>query len=208
MSKVRVDGRIQLKRVRVSFFHGFEPQAFEGSKPAYTMHLLLEEGHPQRKELEAVLQRVAKATWGANAAAVYKQLKTQDRLCLRDGSTKLTSEGEIMEGYDGAVYLSARSYKRPTIIDRDRTPLTADDGRPYSGCYVNAIVEIWAQAGGQYGKRINCQIQGVQFVEDGESFGGGGRTASADEFESLADEFDGDDSFGDDGDSFDDDLAG
>jgi hypothetical protein len=82
------------------------------------------------------------------------------------------------------MYVSAASKTRPLVLDSNKTPLTDEDGKPYGGCYVNASIEIWAQDN-QFGKRINAQLRGIQFVKDGDAFGGGGSPASADEFEEL-----------------------
>jgi hypothetical protein len=71
------------------------------------------------------------------------------------------------------------------VIDRDKTPLTSADGRPYAGCFVNASVELWAQDN-NFGKRINASLRGVQFFKDGDAFSGGG-AASDDEFDSVED---------------------
>jgi predicted 2-oxoglutarate/Fe(II)-dependent dioxygenase YbiX len=43
----------------------------------------------------------------------------------------------------------------------------------YAGCYVNAAISIWIQ-NNQFGKRVNSNLLALQFVKDGESFGGGG----------------------------------
>jgi hypothetical protein len=53
---------------------------------------------------------------------------------------------------------------------------------PYSGCYVNASIEFWAQDGDNAG--IRCSLRGVQFSRDGDSFAGGSK-AKADEFDEL-----------------------
>lgn len=58
------------------------------------------------------------------------------------------------------------------------------DGRPYSGCYVNAKVQIWAQKDKYVG--VRCTLVSVQFVKDGDAFGGGG-PATADGFEAVED---------------------
>jgi len=71
---------------------------------------------------------------------------------------------------------------RPLVLNNDKSPLVKDDGRIYSGAYVNATVEVWAQAGQYTGMR--CTLLGVQFNRDGDSFGGAGK-ASDDDFEDL-----------------------
>jgi hypothetical protein len=82
------------------------------------------------------------------------------------------------------MFVSSRNKTRPLVIDRDKSPLTAQDGRPYAGCFVHASIELWAQDNA-YGKRINASLRGVQFFKDGDAFAGGG-AASDDEFDDIA----------------------
>lgn len=180
---------IQLKRVRLSFPQIWEPTAMNpGDKPACSAHFIMAPDSEAAKLVKSTMLQVAESAWGSNGRATLEQLIQQDRVCLRKGDQKTGQDGQVMEGYAGNLFMSARSYVRPTVIDRDKSPLTEQDGKPYAGCYVNAIVAIWPQAGGQYGKRVNAQLQGIQFVDDGDSFGGG-QPASVDAFETLGDEF-------------------
>jgi hypothetical protein len=71
------------------------------------------------------------------------------------------------------------------VLDRDKTPLVQADGRPYSGCYVNASVEFYAYDNN--GKGIAATLKGVQFFKDGDAFTGGG-VASPDDFDDLSTE--------------------
>lgn len=183
--------QFRLNNVRLSFpqlFAPFAPPPKPGeqpSKPAYSAHFILTPDHPDLGGLRRVISQVAQHEWGDNGASVLKTLIEQGRVCLRSGDTKTTAEGSPLDGYAGNWFLSARSYTRPTVIDGQRQPLTEADGKPYSGCYVNAVVRIWAQKG-KFGKRINCQLMGVQFARDGEAFGGG-RPADPEEFDTLGD---------------------
>jgi hypothetical protein len=68
------------------------------------------------------------------------------------------------------------------VINRDKSPIAEGDNVVYAGCYVNGIVSLWAQ-NNQYGKRINAQLDGVQFVRDGEPFGDG--AVSVDAFDAF-----------------------
>ena len=88
------------------------------------------------------------------------------------------------EGFAGNVYVSASNKSAPLIIDSDTTELTAQHGRPYAGCYVNASIDIYAQDN-QYGKRINAMLRAVQFAGHGEAFGGSA-PASASEFADIS----------------------
>jgi len=74
--------------------------------------------------------------------------------------------------------IKASTKKRPLVIDRSKSPITEDDDIIYAGCYVNAIISLWAQNNG-YGKRINAQLDGVQFVKDGEPFADNSTSVSA-----------------------------
>jgi hypothetical protein len=58
-------------------------------------------------------------------------------LCLHDGDEKAE-----YEGFPGNFFLNAANKARPAVIDRDRSPLIQADGRPYAGCYVNAVIDI------------------------------------------------------------------
>jgi hypothetical protein len=102
-------------------------------------------------------------------------------LCLRDGD-----EVEY-DGYAGHMTLKASTKKRPLVVNKDKTPLTEQDGVVYSGCYVNGIIDLWAQ-NNQFGKRINATLLGVQFASDGEAFSSGGSSASVDDFDDLDNE--------------------
>jgi hypothetical protein len=69
--------------------------------------------------------------------------------------------------------------------------LSAEDGKIYSGAWVNGIVEIWAQSN-SYGNAIRATLVTVQFVKDGDSFGGAA-PASAEGLDDLGADFDDED---------------
>jgi hypothetical protein len=98
-----------------------------------------------------------------------------------------------MPASPGQYYLSCRSNEsaRPKVVDTNGSPLTQRDGRIYAGCYVVALVELWAQDN-NFGKRINAQIRGVQFLRDGDAFSGAA-PAGGDEFDDVSDGADADD---------------
>ena len=181
--------QFRLNNVRLSFpqlWEAYAPPPKPGdkpSKPAFQCHLILAPDHPEFASLKKAIVTVAINQWGDNGEAVLRQLVDVGRVCMRSGDTKTTAEGEVLDGYAGMYFVSARGYTRPTVIGEDRAPLTASDGKPYSGCYVNGIFRIWPQAN-SWGKRINAQLMGIQFVRDGESFGGG-RAADPEEFDTL-----------------------
>lgn len=170
--------KIKLQNVRLSFPSLFRKAVFNGEETKFEATFLLDkEAHADTiKEIKAAISEKLKTDLkGAKLAS--------DKICLKDGD-------EIdYEGYDGCMSIKASNNKRPLVIDNDKTPLSEDDNRVYAGCYVNAVIELWAQ-NNNYGKRINANLLGVQFYKDGEPFGDGGVSASVDDFDAFEDDDD------------------
>jgi len=170
--------------VRGAFLTLFEAKTVNGEgEPAYSGAFLIDPKTPGGQKLidtiNAKIEEVAKAKWGAKADGVLAAMRKANKTCLQDGDLKAD-----YDGFAGMMFVSTRSKVRPLVIDRDKTPLTAADGRIYSGCQVLPQIELWAQDN-SYGKRVNAQLKGVQFIKDGDAFGGGGTPASADDFGDL-----------------------
>lgn len=179
--------KIKLKNVRLAFPQLFEAKTVNGEgDPAFSATFLMSPDHPAVAELRAAFDKVGKEKWGAKWPTVKKEIEVKDRLCLHDGDTKAE-----YSGFEGNLFVSTRNKTRPLVIDRDKSPLTAADGRPYAGCYVHASIELWCQDNA-YGKRINASLRGVQFYKDGDAFAGGG-AASEDEFDDIEEDATADD---------------
>lgn len=172
-------GKVKLVNVRLSYPSLFTPQKDDKGALSFNATFLIQKSDPQIKVIEAAMREVAKEKWGAKWEGVYLQLDKADKLALHDGDTKPDSQG-----YEDQMFINSRRKTKPKVLDRDKSELTEQDGRPYSGCYVHAIIKLWAQDN-DYGKRINAELKGVQFYKDGDAFAGGGGTASADEFDDL-----------------------
>ncbi len=171
--------KVQLKDVRLTFPQLFEAKTVNGQgEPKFSAAFLIPRDHPQLAEVQTAIREAADTKWGPKAGDVLKQLKAADKLAVHDGDGKSN-----YEGYEGNLFVNASNKLRPLVIDGNRAPLTASDGKPYSGCYVNAILEFWAQDN-QFGKRVNASLLGVQFIRDGERLAGGA-VAAADDFEAI-----------------------
>lgn len=171
--------QIKLHNVRLAFPNLHTPRTINGEgAPAYSGSFIMEPDHPSEQELKDGMETVGREKWGAKWPTIKKELESKDRTALHNGDSKAS-----YQGFSGNTYVSARSTTRPLVIDRDKTPLTANDNKPYSGCYVNAHLDIWAMDN-QYGRRICASLRGVQFVKDGDAFSGGG-SASVDDFDSI-----------------------
>lgn len=167
---------IKLNNVRLSFPSLFQKAQFDGTETKYEATFLLDKvkhATTIKQIEEAIAAKIASDLKGAKVPA--------NKLCLRDGD-----EVEY-DGYGGHMTLKASTKKRPLVLNKDKSPVTEADGVVYSGCYVNAIVEFWAQ-NNQFGKRINATLLGVQFAADGEAFSSGGSSASVDDFDDLENE--------------------
>lgn len=170
--------KVVINDVRLAF-----PALHEKDKfGRFSADFIFLKGHPAEKDISAAITKVAQEKWGAKAPQVLAALKEDKKLCLHPGTHKADYDGF---NEDGALYVSTGSPTQPTLLRRNKEQCTPDDGQLYSGCYVDASLEIWAQDNG-YGKRVNAQLSGVRFRRDGDAFSGG-RPADPDEFEDLSD---------------------
>lgn len=176
--------QVKLKDVRLAFPALFEAKAFAGGagEARFGSAHPIVPGSENDKALAAAVNAVAKEKWGAKADGILKDLISKGRVGYK--KTPLANgEGEVYDGFENMHTVNASTKTRPFVCDGQKNPLTAADGKPYAGCYVNALVEVWAQDN-QYGKRINVQLKGVQFSKDGDAFGGGA-PATADDFDAI-----------------------
>jgi hypothetical protein len=179
-----------ITNARTSYFYGFKPYEGDDGSKSYCSHLIIGTDHPQLGALQALMRKVAVATWKEKAEEVLQQLKAQDRLCIHRGD--IAKPGQ--DAYKGKLYISSSSKIRPRIlatIGGINQEIGEDhELAPYSGCRVNAIIGVWAQ-NNKFGKRINAQLMGVQFVGHDQRLSGAGRVASIDEFGIVMSDADG-----------------
>jgi hypothetical protein len=167
-------------KARLAFPALFAAKSFGGEgEAAFSGSFILTPDSPSLPEVNKAIEAAAKEKWGPKADAILKELRAKGKVCLGSGDEKAS-----YDGFEGNMFVSASSKTRPTVLDRDKSPLVEADGRPYAGCFVNAKVNIWAQDN-QFGKRINATLMGVQFHSDGDAFAGG-RVASPDDFDDLS----------------------
>ena len=168
---------IVLKNVRLSFPQIWTPKSFaQGQDPRFNANFLLdkETQADQIEKLKAAINEMVADKWKGKKPGGLK-------VCIGDGEEK------EYDGYENAVYVSASTKVRPVIVDQKKNPLAEEDGKPYAGCYVNAAISLWAQDN-QWGKRINATLDAIQFVKDGEPFGG--KKVTADVFGEIEEEDD------------------
>ncbi len=166
---------VKIPNARLSFPSLFEKSVFNGDIGKYEATLLFPKS--DTKTYAAVMQAIE------DCKKDNKIKCPSDKLFIKDG------DDIAYDGYANHWAVKASNNKRPTVINRDKSPLVAEDEVMYAGCVVNAILEPWGQ-NNSYGKRVNANLLGLQFVKDGEPFGDGGTSANPDDFDTLEDEDD------------------
>lgn len=184
--------KLHLNNVRVSFANGlYKASAMEaGQQEKFGANFILQpdsvvlrvnaDGSKTKTTLREAELAVATEAWKANAAKVLATLEGSKK-SIRDGDLHVNKAGDVYEGYAGNWYVTAKSPTRPLLVDRNRVAVTEEDGTIYSGCYVNAIVELYANTQSTK-KGVFAGLKGVQFVEGGDAFGGSA-PAAANEFD-------------------------
>lgn len=124
---------------------------------------------------------VAKAQWPENWQAIVGAM-SNDKKCLRKGDMNLDGKGQVRDGYAGMLYVKASNQNEVPLIDKiAKKPdgswniLPASSGKPYGGCFVNLKIDVYAST--KHGNAVHATLQAVQFVRDGEAFGGAPATA-------------------------------
>jgi hypothetical protein len=166
--------RLLLKNVRISFPNLFSPARFQNKADQplqYRVTALYPKDSPIVAQVRDAALAVAQEKWPQDYKMHLAAAKeASNKRAWADGDTK------AYNGYAGNEALTCiRDAERdgaPLLVDRDgKTPLASGCGKLYGGCYANIIVDIYAQSNKE-GKAIRCGLVTVQFVKDGESFGG------------------------------------
>lgn len=178
---------LMLMNVRLSYPTLFTPKPFEdGDTPAWSaaFHLDKVKQADQIKAFEdaefAEFEAKLDDKKRPKARALFDALGPKERRI---------NDGDLDDSAPGCMIVKARATQSkqapPVVLDRQAARVAEGAaGAPYAGCYVNAQVDVWAQVG-KY-TRTNCTLMGVQFVRDGEAFGGG-KPADLSKFQALAD---------------------
>lgn len=172
--------------VRLSFPDLFEATDYQGDKKfRYNASFLVVPGGPNHKLIEAAILAAATETWPKGPQAKIDSFaNNSNKNCYLKGDTK------EYDGYAGMMVLSSHRQQKdgkPGVFDVTRAgpdskplALSIADGKPYAGCYVHALLDIYCQDGKNPG--IRCGLRGVFFAKDGDAFSGS-KVASADSFD-------------------------
>jgi len=152
-------------RGTASYAYVHKPQkAMDPGKPdQFSMTLIWDENEPRIQKLRDAIVEVAAKKFGAKAKQMLE--KGQLRSPLRDGAEK-----EGTPGYEGKVFLTARSSDKPEVVDEDAEPII-DPMDFYSGCEARML--LWLFPYEKAGNRgVGAILNGVQKLGDGERISG------------------------------------
>ncbi len=164
--------------VRLSYANVWEPVSINGSKPKYSVSLIIPKDDTKTvNEINAAIDAAIKE--GASKFGGKIPSKAALKLPLRDGD-----EERDDEAYRGCYFINANSPTAPQIVDRSVNPIL-DRSEVYSGCYARVSINFYAfNSNGNRG--IACGLGNIQKVKDGPALGG--RSSAADDFATDVDD--------------------
>lgn len=159
-------GQVLIPNSRLGYPKLFQATSIQGdptSKPRYGCQIYLPKSDTATKALlDAEIARVTKERFKG------EKRKSKD-LFISDGDGE--DGDENTKGYWIISANRSETQGRPAVIDRGRKPIdSAEQQTVYAGCFCNFLVDIYAPKNWQ---KICAGLEVVQFVKDGEPFGGG-----------------------------------
>ena len=156
---------------RWSYVNVWQPKGIDGSKPKYSISLVIPKSDTKTIEkIKAAIQAAykegeSKLKGNGRVVPPLAALKTP----LRDGDAERPGD----EAYAGCYFVNASNYTQPGIVDRNREDII-DEREVYSGCYGRASITFYAfNSSGNRG--IACSLNNLQKLRDGEQLGGHSR---------------------------------
>lgn len=164
---------------RFSYLHVLEPQSINGSKPKYSVSLIIPKSDKETVEkIQKAIQFAykegeSKLKGNGKSVPALSSIKTP----LRDGDEERPDD----EAYKDSYFINANSVTKPRVVGKNLETL----GEPeelYSGIYGRASITFYAfNVNGN--RRIACGLNNLQKLKDGESLGG--RNSAQSDFEAF-----------------------
>ncbi len=183
--------KILLKNARLSFLRLEKPEAFEeGQVEKFQLTALLDPSDAANAEAIALIKQETQKLCVEAYGEVPTDIKATPMDRLPFGLADNHPKKKEYDGYKGMFYIYAANTVRPGIGNRKAEGVIPGEPEfPYSGCYGNVSISLWALLGPKrvkYGSRIGANLRAVQFVKDGDAFGLAPVSAE-DEFDALED---------------------
>lgn len=165
-----------------------QPKFFKGDFIFESEAAFNEKDKKGRSAMQAV-KNVVIDQWGAEKGKqLWPSVKAQ---VFRKGEDNTNSDGEAYAGYEGKVYLQAKTgekYKPRVVLANGETP--AEENDIYGGVIVRAqIVAVPYNFAGK--ESVTLRLIGVQKIRDGERLGGGSMASEFDAMEDAGEDFGG-----------------
>lgn len=121
----------------------------------------------QTVSVKTAIANAKRDMWGPDKS----KWPTFNNKTIKVGDEKLNAENEIMEGYEGMFFLTAKTGEKfpPRLFLPNGSEATDRD--LYGGCYVRAQIVASAYAMGP-NKGVTFYLNQLMKVKDGERFGG------------------------------------
>ena len=168
-------------QTKLTFPHLFEPFAFPGAAPKYSVQLRIS------KDDQATIEKINMAFRAAYESGKDKLRRNNGyvppfeslKSPLRDGDLEHSGD----KGYANCMFMNASSKDKPGVVDKDLNEIT-DPAEVYSGCYGRVSITMYAyNFAGNCG--IGCALNNVQKLDDGMRMGN--HPSPADDFADSAD---------------------
>lgn len=169
--------KIMTGKGRVSYPHLFKPSATKpGRDPMYSVEMLFDQTTTKRSDFDKPLIAAATAKWGADKSLWPSPLK----LPIRDGNKPFGKDKDgkkstvVKEEHKGMWVVRANSnakYQRPWVVGKNPKVHLTSEAEMYPGCYARVALYAHAYGEGEV-EGVKFVLEGIQFIEDGESLGG------------------------------------
>lgn len=168
---------IRLDNVVVAHPDFIVPKSYQGGKPKFGCKVIID--RDDKKNLNLLLSEIERAKKEVFGADVPRDLV----VFLRDEQIVPKNNPAFRDKY----YFNAGVYAErltPTVKDR-RGNVVTDSSVFYSGCRCNIMGAVWVQ-NNTFGRRINFELKGAQFYQDGPRISGAAEVGD-DAFEDYGD---------------------
>ncbi len=189
MANETISTKVTTGKIRLSYFHGWEPVAPKGStEKKYSTSALID------KDDKLTLGRINKVVDALKEQAKEKyggKLPKGFKLPLKDGDQ---DKDDNDENYEGKFFLTATNKNPPGIVSLEKDASgkykeITDQSEVYSGCHARISLNFFLYD--NVGKGIGVSLLNIQKISDGEPFANRSKPDDdfAEEFE-LGDEDD------------------
>lgn len=158
-------------KTRWSYANVWEPKGINGSKPKYSVSLIIPKSDNETvNRVKAAIQAAyaegeTKLKGNGRSVPTLSAIKTP----LRDGDMERLGD----EVYKGCYFVNANSATAPGIVDASCQPIL-ERSEVYSGVYGRASINFYAyNSNGSRG--IACGLNNLQKISDGAPLGGKSR---------------------------------